>query len=178
MDLLGFEPRAFRMQSGCDTTTPQAPWAHGSKYRDVINVQRVVAYVLVGAASVHMFWLVHAKDFLICNSGTLQLSISRAEISESADPHIENFRKFYYLDLRLSISLQLSRISEELVKREAIVILRVLIFWEVELEAFVHVAAASENILGVHPNVSYGVRTHAHMRAVDLKSTPLTTRAN
>ena len=27
-------------------------------------------------------------------------------------------------------------------------------------------------------HVSYGVRTHAHLRAVDLKSTPLTTRAN
>ena len=26
--------------------------------------------------------------------------------------------------------------------------------------------------------VSYGVRAHAHLRAVDLKSTPLTTRAN
>jgi len=27
-------------------------------------------------------------------------------------------------------------------------------------------------------NVSYGVRTHAQLPAVDLKSTPLTTRAN
>ena len=25
VDTLGFEPRAFRMQSGCDTTTPCAP---------------------------------------------------------------------------------------------------------------------------------------------------------
>jgi hypothetical protein len=25
MDTLGFEPRAFRMRSGCDTTTPCAP---------------------------------------------------------------------------------------------------------------------------------------------------------
>ena len=25
MDTLGIEPRAFRMQSGCDTTTPCAP---------------------------------------------------------------------------------------------------------------------------------------------------------
>ena len=30
----------------------------------------------------------------------------------------------------------------------------------------------------VTPGVSYGVRTHAHLRAVDLKSTPLPTRAN
>ena len=26
MDTLGFEPRAFRMRSGCDTTTPCARW--------------------------------------------------------------------------------------------------------------------------------------------------------
>ena len=26
MDTLGIEPRAFRMRSGCDTTTPCAPW--------------------------------------------------------------------------------------------------------------------------------------------------------
>jgi hypothetical protein len=26
MDTLGFEPRAFRMRSGCDTTTPCAQW--------------------------------------------------------------------------------------------------------------------------------------------------------
>ena len=26
MDTLGFEPRAFRMRSGCDATTPCAPW--------------------------------------------------------------------------------------------------------------------------------------------------------
>ena len=26
MDALGFEPRAFRMRSGCDTTTPCARW--------------------------------------------------------------------------------------------------------------------------------------------------------
>ena len=28
MDTLGFEPRAFRMRSGCDATTPCAPWNH------------------------------------------------------------------------------------------------------------------------------------------------------
>ena len=28
MDTLGIEPRAFRMRSGCDTTTPCAPWIH------------------------------------------------------------------------------------------------------------------------------------------------------
>ena len=28
MDTLGFEPRAFRMRSGCDATTPCAPWKH------------------------------------------------------------------------------------------------------------------------------------------------------
>ena len=27
MDTLGFEPRAFRMRSGCDTTTPCAQWS-------------------------------------------------------------------------------------------------------------------------------------------------------
>ena len=32
--------------------------------------------------------------------------------------------------------------------------------------------------LAVGINVSYGVRTHAQLPAVDLKSTPLTTRAN
>ena len=26
VDTLGFEARAFRMRSGCDTTTPCAPW--------------------------------------------------------------------------------------------------------------------------------------------------------
>ena len=30
MDTLGFEPRAFRMRSGCDTTTPCAPCGHAT----------------------------------------------------------------------------------------------------------------------------------------------------
>ena len=28
LDTLGIEPRAFRMRSGCDTTTPCARWRH------------------------------------------------------------------------------------------------------------------------------------------------------
>ena len=32
VDTLGIEPRAFRMRSGCDATTPCAPYLQGRKH--------------------------------------------------------------------------------------------------------------------------------------------------
>ena len=41
MDTLGIEPRAFRMQSGCDTTTPCARW-----WPDRADIPNVATYDL------------------------------------------------------------------------------------------------------------------------------------
>ena len=47
MDLLGIEPRALRMRSGCDTTTPQAPDIHSDAVRT--QTKQLISWFCNGA---------------------------------------------------------------------------------------------------------------------------------
>ena len=46
MDTLGFEPRAFRMRSGCDATTPCAPWNQSAPHLPSALMHAVPIHVI------------------------------------------------------------------------------------------------------------------------------------
>ena len=53
MDTLGIEPRASRMLSGCDTTTPCAPWSRGIFICHFLRFEKLLDLVLVAIVPKH-----------------------------------------------------------------------------------------------------------------------------
>ena len=54
LDTLGFEPRAFRMRSGCDTTTPCALESKYAENKEHAKIQRGVVRAAARAAACHI----------------------------------------------------------------------------------------------------------------------------
>ena len=78
MDTLGFEPRAFRMQCGCDTTTPCArpPVSAAIQTLDPINPSRHQEWPSSGGAHARFFaGRTPAKSLILM---PLQLRVDRA----------------------------------------------------------------------------------------------------